>query len=420
MAPRRGITRRSFLQTASLAAASLAAPRALAAKAPDLKLKKPIKIGCQTILSGPLGGYGEFMRKGSILSMEQINAEGGIGGSPIELNFRDEELKVDVGVKNARYFVDDWGADFLIGIDSSAVALAVGEIMPTLNKVLIVTHGATEKYNEDLVYKRHVRQCFRVCVPVYQDGIASALVAKDLPVKRWATISPDYEYGHTSWKMFRAYLKRFKPDVEFVGESFAKFGTVDFSSHISKVMGLNPEGIFSTEWGGEAVAMVKQARLFKVFENTKAFMIGMGSAMDVLQGLGADYPDGTWASGRYYFGYPDTPENKRFVEAFRKRWDSYPSYPSETSYTALHALKKAVEKAKSIETEKVIEALEGLELDRPAGKCAIRKDDHQAVYAVPWGQITHDPKFPMPVLKNLKVFATDEYYRKPPFAPVEG
>jgi len=44
-----------------------------------------------------------------------------------------------------------------------------------------------------------------------------------------------------------------------VGESFAKFGTVDFSSHISKVMGLNPEGIFSTEWGGEAVTMVKQA-----------------------------------------------------------------------------------------------------------------------------------------------------------------
>src|SRR4051794_41423605 len=123
MAPRREPPRRSLLKTASLAAASLAAPRALAAKAPDLKLKKPIKIGCQTILSGPLGGYGEFMRKGTVLAVEEINKAGGIGGSPIEVNFRDEELKVDVGVKNARYFVQDWGADFLIGIDSSAVAL---------------------------------------------------------------------------------------------------------------------------------------------------------------------------------------------------------------------------------------------------------------------------------------------------------
>src|SRR5438477_8074913 len=247
MAPRRGTTRRRFLQPSALAVAGLALPRTGFAAAVDLKLKKPIKIGCQSILSGPLGGYGEFMRKGAALAMDEINAQGGIGGSPIELNFRDEELKVDVGVKNARYFVEDWGADFLIGIDSSAVALAVGEIMPSLNRVLIVTHGATEKFNEDLVFKRHVRQCFRVCVPVYQDGIASALVAKDLPVKRWATISPDYEYVHTSWKMFRAYLKRFTPQVVFIGQSFAQSGTVDFSSHISKMMATGPEGIFSTE-----------------------------------------------------------------------------------------------------------------------------------------------------------------------------
>src|SRR2546430_3802046 len=59
MAPRRGTTRRRFLQTSALAVAGLGLPRAVAAAALDLKLKKPIKIGCQSILSGPLGGYGE-------------------------------------------------------------------------------------------------------------------------------------------------------------------------------------------------------------------------------------------------------------------------------------------------------------------------------------------------------------------------
>ena len=82
MAPRRGTTRRRFLQTAAVAAAGLAAPKVFSASAPDLKLKKPIKIGCQGILSGPLGGYGEFMRKGATLAMEQINAQGGIGAAP--------------------------------------------------------------------------------------------------------------------------------------------------------------------------------------------------------------------------------------------------------------------------------------------------------------------------------------------------
>jgi len=418
MAFQSGTTRRRFLKSGLALAGLGIAPRALSA--PKLKLKKPVKIGCQTILSGPLGGYGEFMRKGALMALEEINGQGGIGGSPIELNFRDEELKVDVGVKNARYFVDDWGADFLIGIDSSAVALAVGEIMPSLNRILIVTHGATEKFNEDLVFRKHIKQCFRISVPVYQDGIASALVAKEMPVKRWATISPDYEYGHTSWNMFRATLKRLKPDVEFVGESFAKFGTVDFSSHISKVMGTGPEAIFSTEWGGEAVTMIKQAKLFKVFEQTKAFMCAMGAAMDVLQGLGADYPDGAWASGRYYFLYPESPENRRFVEGFRKRWNTFPSYVSETSYAALYAIKKAVEKAGTLDNDAVIAALEGLEVSRPAGPCVIRKEDHQAVYTVPWGRIRHDPKYPMPILGDLRVVPANDYYRKPPFPALEA
>src|SRR5712691_2618434 len=175
MAPRRGITRRGFLQSSLALAGASALP--LRAATLDLKLKKPIKIGCQTILSGPLGGYGEFMRKGAMLAMEEINAGGGIGQSQVELNFRDEELKVDVGVKNARYFVQDWGADFLIGIDSSAVALAVGEIMPSLDRFFFNDPATTEKFNEDLVFRKHIKQCFRISVPVYQDGIASAFIA---------------------------------------------------------------------------------------------------------------------------------------------------------------------------------------------------------------------------------------------------
>lgn len=414
------VARRRFLQAG--AALSLSAGiGALAGRAfgaPALNLKRPIKVGIQGILSGPLGGYGEFRKKGAILAMEEINAAGGIAGNKLELNFRDSELKPDVAVRNARYFVEEWGADFLSGIDSSGVALAVGQIMPNLNKILVVDHGATEKFNEDLVYRKGIKQLFRVCVPVYQDGIASAMIAKDFPVKRWATISPDYEYGYTSWKMFKATLKQLKPDVEFVAESFAKFGTVDFSSHISKVMAAKPEGIFSVEWGGEAVTLIKQAKLFKVFEQTKAFMIGMGAAMDVLQGLGADYPDGIWASCRYWFLYPGTEENKRFVAAFHKRWNAYPHYVSETSYSALHLVKQAVEQAGTLDTGKLIQVMEGMELKRPAGPCVIRKEDHQAVYTVPWGRITHDPKYPMPIIADLKVIAADQYYRKPPFPPI--
>lgn len=382
------------------------------------KLKGPIKIGCQGVSSGALGLNGIFMSEGAQLAVEEINANGGILGSQIEYSFRDSELKTDIAVKNARYFVNTWGANFLIGIDSSGTTLAVGEIMNDLNRILIVTHGSTNKYNEDLVYKRGVKVCFRASIPLYQDGIAGALVAKDFGVKRWGFIIPDYEYGHTATKLFKSTLKSLQPDVEFVADTYAKFGTVDFSSHIMKVMSAKAEGIMGFEWGGELVALIKQAKLYGVFDKVKVWMDPMGGAIDVLMGLGKEYPEGLWGTSRYWFLYPDHPANWRFVKAYKNKWNKYPSHNSEGAYTAVYMIKQAVEKAETLDTGEVIKAMEGMEFVRPAGLCYIRKEDHQAVYSVPWGQVTHDPRYPIPILTNLKVFPTDQIYRKPPFPPI--
>jgi len=416
-----GLNRREFLKAsagalgvgAALIGGGIGFPAI--ARAAKGKVKNPIKIACQGVASGPLGNNGDFMNKGALLAVEEINGKGGILGSKIEFNFRDDESKVDVAIKNARYFVDTWDADFLIGIDSSGVALALGQIMPDLNRILIVTHGSTNKYNEEIVFKKGIKQCFRSSVPLYQDACAGALVAKDFPAKQWAAILPDYEYGHTSWKLFKQTLKTLRPDVEFVADSFAKSGTVDFSSHIAKVMGANPEAIFSVEWGGELVTLIKQCQLFEVYKKVKYWMAGMGGAMDVLQGLGREYPEGLWGTTRYWFLYPDNPKNKAFVDAYHKRWNNYPSHNSESAYTAVHMIKQAVEKAQTLEIKELIAAMEGMQIDRPAGPCYIRKEDHQAVYSVPWGQIKHDPKYPFPILTNLKVFPAEKYYLHPPF-----
>ncbi|MCL5044348.1 MAG: ABC transporter substrate-binding protein [Deltaproteobacteria bacterium] len=418
------ISRRRFIKKGLAAAGGVVAlGTAIDRLGPALyaQTKPPIRIGAQGILSGPYGGYGEFGRQGGLLAVEEINHNGGILGREVEIRFRDEELKPPITVSNLRYFVQDWGADVAIGIDASNDVLAAAEVMPQLDRVLIVHHAATEKLNEIDVYQKHNQYVFRVCVPVYQDGIASALIAKDFHhVKRWATISPDYEYGYTCWKFFRQVLSHFRPDVQYVGEAWCKFNTADFAPYISKVMAQKPEGIFSTQWGGEAVAFVRQAKRFGVFQNIGAMMIGMGAAMDVLEGLGAEYPDGVWASCRYWFRYPETERNKAFVGRYHKRWGHYPSYPSEMMYSCVNTAKAAMEKAHSTKTADLIAALQGMELDTPAGKRLFRAEDHQAVYPVPWGQITHDPAYPMPIIANLKVSPTTEYYRWPPFTKLFG
>ncbi len=367
------------------------------------------------MLSGTLAGYGEFHKMGALMAVDEINQQGGIAGVKVELDVRDSTMKPDDAIKNARYFVDSWGADFLAGIDSSGQALAIAPIVEQLDRVLIVTHAATEKLTEEFVFKKGIRQIFRICTPTYQDGHAAAFVAKDLPATRWATVSPKYEYGFTCWKMFQETLGKLKPGTQFVAESFAPAGTTDFRSHINTIMDAKPEGLYSVEWAGELITFVKQAREAGLFDKVKHVMFPVGAAMDVLEGLGADMPEGVWISGRYYFLYPDSKRNKDWVARFQKRWNHFPAYVSETAYSSIYAFKAAVERAGSKETKAVIQAMEGMELDSPAGRRLFRKEDHQAVYDVPWGKTKADPRYPFRIMGEQKVIPASVCFSRPPF-----
>jgi branched-chain amino acid transport system substrate-binding protein len=419
---KKGMNRRQFLKltgTVPLVAAAgglgggLLTPKWVWGATPSVK--GPVKIGYQAILSGTLAGYGEFHKMGAVMAVEEINAKGGIAGQKVEMEFRDSTTKADEAIKNARYFVDSWGADFLAGIDSSGQALALAPVMAQLDRVFMFTHAATEKLTEEFVFKKGVRQIFRNCMPTYNDGHGAAFIAKDFPAVKWATVSPKYEYGFTSWKMFQDSLKGLKPSAQFVAESFAPMGTTDFRSHINTIMDAKPDGLYSTEWAGELISFVKQGKEAGLFDKVKYVMFPVGAAMDVLEGLGQDMPDNIWISARYFFQYPNNKMNNDWVAAFRKRWNHYPAYVSETGYSAIYAFKQAVEKAGSKDTKAVIAAMEGMEQDSPAGKRVFRKEDHQAMYDVPWGQTVGDPKFPFKVMKNMKVIPAKEYFNRPPF-----
>jgi branched-chain amino acid transport system substrate-binding protein len=387
------------------------------------KAAGPIKIGGQGAISGAHADYGWQMMAGSTMAIEQINAKGGILGRKLEMKFMDEELKPATAVKNARYLVTDWGADFLFGVDSSGSAMAIGPVLPELNRLFFFTHASTHRLTEELVAGKGIKEIFRMAAPVYQDALA-AWVFKDNPeIKRWAGINSDYEYGYVAWNLFKETIKKFRPDVEFVAAAWAPFWTMDFSSHISAVMAEKPDAIFSTPWAGEGMMLLRQALMLGVFDKIQAWWQGMGGSVDLLEGISREvaadkFKGKLWATARYIHNWPATPENKAFVDAFRKRWARFPNYSAEVSYSSIYAIKAGAEKAKSLETAKVGAALEGMELKTPAGMRLIRKEDHQAVYNVPAGRVMMSPDYPLPILGDLKVIPAKDYYRYPPFTPV--
>jgi branched-chain amino acid transport system substrate-binding protein len=388
--------------------------------------KQPIRIGGQGALSGAHADYGRQMRMGALMAIEQINRTGGILGRNVEFNFVDEELKPDVAVRNARRQVSDWGAHFLVGVDSSGSAMAVGPVLAELNRIMIFSHAATHRLTEEICFKNNVRQIFRVSVPIYQDAILAAYIfAKRKDITRWANIGADYEYGRMSWAMFKATLKKLRPDVEFVADAWAPFQTIDFSSHVSSVMAAQPHGIFATPWAGEAVSMLRTALVMGAFDKIAVWWQAMGGSVDVLEGIAGQIPrfnDKLWATGRYLFTWSEDKTkkiNSDFVDGFQERWGRFPNYSAETTYSAIYSLKQACEKAGSTETADVIKALEGMTIETPAGVRTYRAEDHQAVYPVPGGRVVKLPEHPIPVVgADIAVYPPKDYYRWPPFEPI--
>jgi branched-chain amino acid transport system substrate-binding protein len=81
-------------------------------------------------------------------------------------------------------------------------------------------------------------------------------------------------------------------------------------------------------------------------------------------------------------GYPwsqiTTPEHRRFLDAYRKKYGDYPRLGSVVGYSAVKTAAAAIDKAGGADTEKLVEAMKGLAVDTPFGRITYRAIDHQS------------------------------------------
>jgi branched-chain amino acid transport system substrate-binding protein len=84
-------------------------------------------------------------------------------------------------------------------------------------------------------------------------------------------------------------------------------------------------------------------------------------------------------TSNYFFYYPETSDNKAFVQEFQKAYGRYPAVGAVYGYIAANFIEKAFKKAGKVDTEKFIDAMEGMTVDSPVGKVTMRAYDHQAM-----------------------------------------
>ena len=350
----------------------------LATVGPAAAQGKPIRIGEINSYSGLATVYTFPYKEGLLMAAKEINDAGGVLGRPIEFIFRDDKLKPDEAVKAARELVGQEKVDFLAGCISSGVGLAISAYAKESKTLYFATHCQTSR----LTWDDGHRYVAHTTNNVNQYIRALAKKAATLPYKKWAHISPDYEYGHNVWEEFIAYLKQAKPDVQVMQENWPKLGETDHSSYVTALLQSGAEAFISAVWGAQEIAFVKQARPFGLMEKLKFVSASVGNP-DELEPLAKEAPIGAITPG---FAWYDDGMQKRhpklagWVKKYQERTKKDPTLGASWGYASAFIIAEAIKRAKSAETDKVIAVLsEGYEMDFPWGKVVMRGCDMQAI-----------------------------------------
>ena len=335
-----------------------------------------IKVGIIDCYSGPAAVYGKDALNGFKLAVDEINQKGVLDGK-IEFMKRDTKFKVDIGLGMAKELVMRQDVDILVGTISSSVALAVSDYAKSEKRPLITWISKSEKITGAKGH-RYVFSCGENSAMAGKAG--GVALSKKSYIKYWIA-GDDYEYGHAIGNAAWRNLSKAKPDVKKIGESWWKPGEPDLIPYITSILAAKPDAvIFCT--GGRSMTNIMKA--IKATGMAKKVPIWIHSATDhaVLKPLGNEAPEGVMGTMDYHFYHPDTPANQKFVKAFQAVYDSMPGFPAFHGYITAKFIAVAYEKAGSHDTEKFIDALEGIKIPSPAGELEMRACDHQVVLPI--------------------------------------
>ena len=311
-------------------------------------------------------------RQGWQLAIEEVNAAGGLLGRRVEVIARDDGGRPEEALRHAVELTSNEKVDVLAGGFLSNVGLALAD-HALRNRRLFV---ASEPLTDAIVWDKGNRYTFRLRPSTYMQAAMLVDEAAKLPARRWATIAPNYEYGQSAVASFKELLKARRPDVEFVAEPWPALGKLDAGSTLQAVMQARPDAIFNVTFGADLSKLVREGNQRNVFPRTPvvSLLSGEPEYLDVLKD---ETPRG-WIVTGYPWDQIDSREHSSFAANYYKRFGESPKLGSVVGYATMQAIFAAIRKAKSVDNEKLVQAMRGLKFSTPFGPVEFRALDQQS------------------------------------------
>ena len=343
---------------------------------------EPVLLGVTLPLSGAQEALGNQQRIGAELAVEMINKDGGILGRSVELIFRDDAAKPDIGVANVNELAG-LGANLMLGGVQTSVTLGIIPLLENLDSVFISTAASTATLTGPDVSDRYFRVSDNFAVRAKAKGIFMSEQLSD--VTKWTGLVADARFGESAWNSFKEEAKMAYDEagleIEFVDPVLFSFGATDFRNQIAKLLGSPAKGIYVVANGADAITFYNQASSLGLIDQFDA-VIDAGGEMLLANAMGDRVPEGLWTTSHWYHGsYVGTELGDYLLDAGTERLGSPWNVSGyiEPTFSAVLAYRAAIEKAGTTDPAVVAKALVGLAFDTPKGGVTLRAEDHQAL-----------------------------------------
>ena len=389
-------TRRSFIKALALSASIAAIGAPIGAHAADT-----IKVGILHSLSGTMAISETALKNVALMTIEEINAKGGVMGKMLEPVVVDPASNWPLFAEKARQLVAQDKVAAVFGCWTSVSRKSVNPVFKELNGLLFYpVQYEGEELEKNVFYTGAAPN--QQAIP----AVEYLMSEEGGSAKRFVLLGTDYVYPRTTNKILRAFLKSKGVAESDIMEDYTPFGHSDYQTIIANIKKFASEGkktaVISTINGDSNVPFYKElgnAGLKATDVPVVAFSVGE----EELRGVDTKPLVGHLAAWNYFMSVKN-PTNTAFI----KQWSDYAKAkniaghkdkpltndPMEATWVGIHMWKQAVEKAKSTDTDKVIAAMAGQTFAAPSGfTLKMDEKNHHLHKPVMVGEIKADGQF---------------------------
>jgi branched-chain amino acid transport system substrate-binding protein len=356
--------RRYFLK--ALAATALATFMAATAQA-----QESIKIGLILPMTGPFTSTGKQIAAAANLYIQQNGAT--VAGRKIELILKDDTGVADVTKRLAQELIVNDKVTAIAGFGLTPLALATAPLATQGKTPMVVMAAATSIITERSPFIVRTSQV----VPQIAGPFGTWAAAQGM--KRVVTIVSDFGPGHDVEASFSATFKEAGGQVENMR---VPLQNPDFSPFLQRVADAKPEALLVFVPSGAGSVFMKQFAE-RGLDKSGIRLIGTGDVTDddILNGMG-DVALGV-TTAHHYSASHDSPENKAYVEAFKKANNGLrPNFMSVGGYDGMHALYEGLKKTNGAGGEALVDAMKGLKWNSPRGPMSIDPETRDIIQNV--------------------------------------